>query len=146
MIEGLSAQARARIQAAQPYHAGDEADKTLIWIVHELNIADKHRLIPVTTLYSFVGHLRMGQGERPPVDVVPAQEETGENLRDGMEIARVPIRAGTNLLDFDLRLGVDISFEEVAGVPRHPATSLLTKATDHVHALVESFAQEFGAG
>ena len=93
MIAGVSVEAAIRIEAAQPYNAGPDAARTLLWVVHELNNTDKHRIIPVTTTYSFVGHVRMFTRDGPPVDILPPQVEVREPLHDGMEIARVPSAA-----------------------------------------------------
>lgn len=142
-IVGVSAHAATRIEAAQPYHAGPDAERTLTWVVHELNNTDKHRIIPVTTTYSFVGHVRMLRDDSPPADILPWQEEVREPLHDGMVIARVPITDRMDGARFDIPIGLDVAFEQVSGVIRQPATSLLIEATDYVSALIESFRGEF---
>lgn len=79
-----------------------------------LNNTEKHRIIPVTTTYSFVGHVRMFIGDRPPVDILPWQEEVRDPLHDGMEIARVPIVDGMDGAKFDIPIGFDVAFEQWA--------------------------------
>jgi hypothetical protein len=143
MIQGVSANASTRIRAAQPFHAGANAESTLTWVVHELNNTDKHRVIPATTTYSFVGHVRMRKGDGSTEDIVAPTEEVGEHLEDGMEIARVTIPPGVGPIEFDLRLGMDIAFQQVGAVQGQPATSLLVETTDYVSNLVESFDVEF---
>ena len=138
MIAGVSAEAQTRIQAAQPYHAGGDAECTLTWVVHELNNTDKHRVIPITTTYSFVGHVRMRKLDGRQVDIVPPKDEVREPLHDGMEIARVPVTDGMDGAKFDIPIGFDVAFEQLGGVRRQPATSLLTEATDYVRDLAES--------
>lgn len=144
MIAGVSAQAAAdRIRAAQPYHAGNDAERVLIWIVQELNNAEKHRIIPVMTTYSFVGHVRLVKADGSSVDILPWQEEVRDPLHDGMEIARVPITDAMDGGAFDIPVGLDIAFEQVGAVKGQPATSLLSEATDYVADLIESFRGEF---
>ena len=143
MIAGVSAQAAVRIEAAQPYRVGADADKVLTWVIHELSNTDKHRMLPVTTTYSFVGHLRMIRPDRTFVDILPPQEEVREAVHDGMEIARVPIVDDMGGVDFDVPLGFDVAFDQAGGVIRQPATSLLIDATDYVGRLIESFGEEF---
>ena len=139
MIAGVSAQAADRIRAAQPYHAGADAERVLTWIVQELNNAEKHRIIPVTTAYSFVGHVRLVRADGSSVDILPWQEEVRDPLHDGMEIARVPITDGMDGGAFDIPVGLDIAFDQVGAVKGQPATSLLIEATDYAAALIESF-------
>jgi hypothetical protein len=143
MIAGVSAGANERIQAAQPYHAGPNAERTLAWVVQALNNTDKHRLIPVTITYAFVGHVRMLRDDAPPVDILPWQEEVREPLHDGMEIARVPIVDGMDDARFDIPIGFDVAFEQVGGVIGQPTTFLLLEATEYVGRLIESFRGEF---
>jgi hypothetical protein len=143
MIVGVSDNARMRIQAAQPYHAGPDAERTLTWVVQQLNNTEKHRIIPVTTSYSFVGRVRMFVGDSAPVDILPWQEEVREALHDGMEIARVPIVEGMDDARFDIPVGFDVAFEQVGAVVGQPATSLLIEATDYMSGLIESFRGEF---
>jgi hypothetical protein len=115
----------------------------LTWAVHELNNTDKHRMIPVTTTGSFVTYLRMFRPDRPPIDILPWQETVREPLHDGMEVARVPITEGMDDVTFEIPVGMDIAFERVGGLLRHPVTDLLSKAADHVSAIIESFRGEF---
>jgi len=143
MIVGVSAQAAVRIEAAQPYHAGPDAEKVLIWVLHELNNTDKHRMIPVTTTYTFVGHVRIIRTDGSFVDILPPQEEMRHALHDGMEIARVQMTDGMDGVTFDIPLGFDVAFDQAGGVIRHPTTSLLIDATEYVSRLIESFGDEF---
>jgi hypothetical protein len=143
MIVGVSAQASARIEAAQPFHAGADAEKVVTWALHELSNTDKHRMIPATTTYTFVGHVRLIKSDGSITDILAPQEEVREPLHDGMEIARVPIADGMEGANFDIPLGFDVAFEQVGGVIRHPATSFLIQTTKYVSDLIESFRGEF---
>jgi hypothetical protein len=89
-IRGVSPSAANRILAAQPFHLGDRAEEELTWAVQELNNTDKHRLIPVTVVYAFVGAVYMTVGDGPPREILPWQEFVREPMVDGMEIVRVP--------------------------------------------------------
>jgi hypothetical protein len=143
MIAGVSANAETRIRAAQPFHAGADAEQVLTWLVHELNNTDKHRVIAVTTTYSFVGAVRMIKADGSQVDVVPWREEVPEPLHDGMEIARVPIADGVVGATFHVPVGLDVAFEQIGSLTRYPATQLLNRSANYVSDLVESFAGEF---
>jgi hypothetical protein len=116
MIAGVSDAARTRIQAAQPYHAGADAERTLIWVVQALNNTEKHRIIPVTTTYAFVGRVRMLVAGAAPVDILPWQHEVRDPLHDGMEIARVAVVTGMENARLDMPVGFDIAFERGGAV------------------------------
>jgi len=47
-IGRLPANARALVEALQPYHAGPLARSTPLWAIEDLDAADKHRLLAVT--------------------------------------------------------------------------------------------------
>ncbi len=110
-----------------------------------MNNTDKHRIIPITTTAAFVGHLRMFRRGHVPVDILPWQEEVGEHLTDGLEIARIPMPDDMDGATFDLPIGMDVAFEQIGGLARHPMKDLLVKATGHVNDLVESFRGEFSS-
>jgi hypothetical protein len=144
-ITGVSAAAAQLIRAVQPYHMGANANNVLTWLLQELNNTDKHRVIPVTTTFTSVALITMRREGGPPVDILPWLEVVREPLRDGMEIARVPITEDMNSATFDIRSGFDLAFEQVGNLRCHPMSDLLTKITNYVERLIESFPAEFPA-
>jgi hypothetical protein len=144
MIRGVSDSAANRIQAAQPFNLGDRAEEALTWAVQELNNTDKHRLIPVTLIYAFVGAVEMTVAGNRPVVILPWQEFVREPLTDGAEIVRVPVPDGENAT-FNVPIGVDIAFQQVGALRNHSVNDLLAKATNHVRQLVRSFQSQFAA-
>ena len=46
-IRKMDTEARKEIEAVQPYHAGDNARSGRLWILHQLDIIDKHRQITI---------------------------------------------------------------------------------------------------
>jgi hypothetical protein len=139
MIAGVSEEASVRIRAAQPFHAGQDADRVWTWVLHQLNNTDKHRLIPVTIDYTFVGHVRMTTADGTVTEILPPLEEVRDPLHDGMEIVRVPAPADVRGVTVDVPFGFDIAFEQVAGLRRYTASALLIEMTDYVEKLIESF-------
>jgi len=143
MITGVSASAEERIRAAQPYHAGADAERVLTWILHELNNADKHRLIPVAIDHTSVVHVHVHKQDGSIVEVLPRLEELREALHDGAEIARVAIRDMEDGGTLDVRFGFDVAFQQIGSLQRQPATQLLAEIGDYVERLIESFGTEF---
>jgi len=60
-IPNLSASQKAFIEGLQPYHAGQDAYTHPLWLLHELNNTDKHRLLPITNLVIVYGPDPPGQ-------------------------------------------------------------------------------------
>ena len=143
-VRGVSAAAADLIKVWQPYHLGDRAEEELIWAVQALNNTDKHRLIPVTLIYAFVGAVNMTVDNNPPVEILPWQEFMRDALVDGMEVARVAVADGDRAT-FNVPVGVDIAFERVGDLRNHPVNDLLSKMTHHVGRLIHSFRPEFAA-
>ena len=143
MIAGVSASAADRIRGAQPFHLGEQADRALTWLVHELNNTDKHRVIPVTASYCCVGYVRMRKKDGSVIDIVPPQAEVRPRLTPNSEIARISDIENMENVEIDVSLGFDISFNKVGGEALEPATHLLIEMTDHVTKLIDSFAVEF---
>jgi hypothetical protein len=54
-IQDLSPTQKAFIESLQPYHAGQSAQEHPLWMLHELNNADKHRTLTVTNVAIFYG-------------------------------------------------------------------------------------------
>ena len=48
-IAGIDPAAQTVIEGLQPYHRGKEFDSDPLWVIHELNRLDKHRLLHVVT-------------------------------------------------------------------------------------------------
>lgn len=143
MIMGVSNAAAARIRAAQPFQAGGDAERALTWVLHELNNADKHRLIPVVLDHTSVVHVHLRKRDGAILEVLPTREELREPLRDGLEIARLPLAEIGDGDSLDVPFGFDVAFEEIGGVRRHPATQLLGEIADHIERLLESFGTDF---
>jgi hypothetical protein len=123
MIAGVSETAAARIRAAQPFQAGDDAERVLTWVIHELNNADKHRLIPVVLDHTSVAHVHLRRPDGVIVEVLPGREELRDPLHDGLEIARLRLAAIGDGDSLDVPFGFDLAFEELGGLKRNPGNA-----------------------
>ena len=107
-IGELASSAQNEIERLQPYHQPDEVHSDPLWLLHQLCLSDKHRLINVVA-----GALEM-TGIPPGVDVNPLS-----SLQDGDVVARVP-------LDFPLThdLEPQVSFHILVKIEGRPRISL----------------------
>jgi hypothetical protein len=67
---GISVSARAEIERLQPYHTGNDASRSNLWLLHELCNINKHRRIYVTLLQVFENPLRTWRKQNalePPI-------------------------------------------------------------------------------
>lgn len=46
-VRYLPGPAKDNIEALQPYHRGQAAEKHILWVLHYLDVIDKHRIVPV---------------------------------------------------------------------------------------------------
>ncbi|HST70038.1 MAG TPA: hypothetical protein VLI94_10315 [Solirubrobacterales bacterium] len=76
-LEGMSGTARAAIEGLQPYNAWPEhPDNSTIWLIHELNNIDKHRISHLACLWisTFQGRLLLDGSDPEDIGVWVAQE------------------------------------------------------------------------
>lgn len=60
-IRDLSVSQKAFIEGLQPYHAGNDILSQPLWLLHELNNTDKHRILPIATAALVYGKDPMSQ-------------------------------------------------------------------------------------
>jgi hypothetical protein len=120
------------IERLQPYHRGDNAEKTLLWILHELNRDDKHRLLT-------------------PV-IVRAEEVRWEIDPEPQQIAFTPtMEHGAPFMHVDADLTVDVKMQgQITGRVainvtggRHEVSTLLGQLRNEVTSVGNIFAKYF---
>jgi hypothetical protein len=47
-VKAFPPRAQDIIETLQPYHAGNSAEKHILWVLHTLDIANKHKVVPTT--------------------------------------------------------------------------------------------------
>lgn len=93
-IKKLATAAHDEIKSLQPYHAGDDARLQRLWVLHQLDIIDKHRQISI-----------MGGRYSLPANFTPQALQGNEFVFEGR--IYVPFNDG----DIIRILGVDPEFE-----------------------------------
>jgi len=141
-IRQLTARQKAAIERLQPYHASNPASHPL-WILHEIDNADKHRLIQLAgSILDFKG---LGINELWGYDIIHF------NVGGGL------VEDGTQIADFTLvqtrtearvSMNPEFTFEIVFGKasPMPPGTPLVSTLSDivsYVQGTVTSFEPEF---
>ena len=139
----------AQIERLQPYHGRNGKRFSSLWLLHELNIADKHRQIQVLVTQLRGVTLRLGQQTEMTINlrgfsvkVDGIEVKTGMPLINGAKVGH-PIDAEPNV---DVNLGIHPQIRFTQGcdaVKGFPVISTLHRLTDTVSDIIESFTLEF---
>ncbi len=140
---GMSSAARDWLKRLQPFTSA-EPDRDPLWVLHELNNADKHRELSVvgsaihSQALTVTGNMQVRV--RPAIPVSLGIPEPILPMRDGMELVRLAIvdrvAGGAVLAEGSFSFG--ISFEHPAIVRGEPAVSLMRSLTDSVGGIVDN--------
>ncbi len=120
-LAGMSDQAIALIERAQPYHATLPADH-LLWVLHEMSNWDKHRVINIAEFH-LVGERVIGAVE-PAADYsgIVKYDSTGP-LIDGTEVRRLaPLPPGMKV---QFQFALSIRFDDLGPGRGRPVIPLL---------------------
>lgn len=126
-IAGVSARAAETIQKLQPYHAGARYQHHCMWLIHELDRIDKHRVLLVAVAAAFVWGVKY--------DTEDAESETGggvrvTHLREGAELVRVNKTSITPGMKVHPQTTFDIALEELGPTSLTSADILLIHLID----------------
>jgi len=146
ILKGVPKIARLVIEGLQPYRASDPPNSSL-QIVHDLDIADKHRLLVVVTHALVMGNifvitkndctdLTFGI-ELPPTTTA----EYPWGMEDGIEVHWIPLRGPANP-QFEMELPastVKIAFEQIGTIRRPLVTPILMQLCNFVETAIHKF-------
>ena len=133
-IKGMSLEHQAIVESVQPYkHASDGRADTL-WLLHHLNIIDKHRVIPACMIYP--GHLDVRiNGESHSVSL--AWENI--NPQDGTELTSFPWPDLS--ANVEVKTSCEVAFEDVKGHKFIGVSRFFTAAICSVASVAERFSR-----
>lgn len=133
-IEGMTAAARCLIDATNPYVGGTDD----LWILHEIDIVDKHRLLLVVGYGLATASVTLSTGSANSAKIcfdIPMQ---GVMLNDGAELGSV-----TGPIDPKLKQDFDFSFDIAFAEPeivKGKAVLVVLKELSH---LVDGIVRQF---
>jgi hypothetical protein len=127
-VEGMAQSAIDAIDDAKPYRGGNN----ILWLIHRLDIADKHHALPTTLIHvgqwtvklPVFGRFYLPSDDSPPLEEGDVIFTCEPNVHENVEFA------------FDITLAKPELF---AGVPLLPT---LQKAADRVDSLILGFRDE----
>lgn len=136
-IKGVSAQAQAAIQAAQPYKGGNDA----FWRLHRLDANDKHRVLYVVGAAhnSVILEFKLPSGDVfPKIGLRPADRQFP--LKDGAALYGVEMGGRTDYAENDPQFAFEVALSDGEVVEGEPLLEMLAQLADFTSAFIETFA------
>jgi hypothetical protein len=145
IIKGVSRSERPLIEALQPYRTPDPPN-SILRIVHDLDIADKHRLLVVVTHALIIGNsITITKNSSPDptfgIELPPtATMRYPWDIEDGLETHWIPLR-GTPGPEFEMHVNstVQIAFEQVGTLKREPVIRILEQLCNGAETSLQTF-------
>jgi hypothetical protein len=145
IIKGVSKADRPLIEALQPYLAGDPAN-SILRVVHDLDIADKHRLLVIVTHTIVLGNqITVAKNncsdpafgiELPPT----ATMRYPWAIENGVEVHWIPYRSSAEPeLEIEMNSSIQIAFERVGTIKREPVIPILMQLCNGVETAIHTF-------
>lgn len=135
-VQGAHPIAINLIEAAQPYNTGVDDLRKL----HELDIADKHRLLLVVAMSNLKAAVELWDGNPTSGRMILGRDFSNFVLKDNAEIGAV---IGTELAEGvkeNFHFSVEIAFSEPQIVRAKPVLDLLKQLSHTVTGVVDQFA------
>lgn len=112
-LQGVSAAARSLIDSFQPYHVPSGFEWSLLWVLHRMDIEDKHRLLTVVTANAAVDHIRIDSSAcTDDVNIMGLVTPKGivQPTREGAEIFKFRLKTPTQDLRAVAKPKISITF------------------------------------
>lgn len=142
----VSDSAFTEIEKSQPYFAYDIPEESDIWVLHKLDIIDKHRLLIVARDQFAITEFTMILGNQPPLHQVISKPKW-KPMEDGAEIIRFQTPM---LLEAPPKVGVKIQLARTVefintgfACDGIPISSVLNQAMALVRAITRDFGKQF---
>jgi hypothetical protein len=141
-IRGLSAELSARIEGFQPFKRSLAPKDDLLWLLHDLNNTDKHRVLLVTQAY--IGHGAADFFFEPEIKI--AKGRSYSLTVDG------PLKPGAILCWFETeqrkvtvtgKVAVAVGLVDVGTAKYQPAIPFLNQLSDYVREIATNFEPDF---
>jgi hypothetical protein len=145
IIKGVSASERPLIEALQPYHTTDPAN-SILQLLHDLDIYDKHRLLVVASHTLVMGNsvtITKNDNPGPGFGIELRSAATMQYpwaIEDGIETHWISLR-GTPGPEFQMEVNsrIEIAFEQVGTMQRAPLIPILTQLHDWTEKTLHHF-------
>lgn len=147
-VRGMSKAAKVEIERLQPYHAAHRFEDHILYIVHQLNLTDKHRLL--TVVGSSYRPQRFQVGGAAGTGTVHGVTANGRPVpfENGAEIMTFKYGAGNpppNEMGVEADLTFTVAFDWTGPGKGQPVISLVTTLSTAVWETIRGFLPYFGS-
>ena len=139
-IKGVARSAAAIIECAQPYHRGPEYIDHPLWLIHRLDITDKHKLLIVSAHRSELSYLN-----RPPeffksIDILGSQDVSSNTAA---QLARIELHSSNADMNVKATTTSNVVFPELGSARHEPVIPCLEQFSQVVRGVIQSFSEQF---
>jgi hypothetical protein len=152
IIRGVPDRAEQLIEALQPYRSADPPN-SVVQVLHDLDIADKHKLLVVVSHMMVLGNtivvtrndcadpnfgielpsISVGKDGRPMAQYPWA-------IEDGVEVHAVPYRSKQKPeLELEMRSDMHVAFERIGTLTRQPIVPILIALCQEIERTIAQF-------
>jgi hypothetical protein len=140
-IRGLSDAARKVVESVQPFHQGEgEPERHLLWVLHQLNNADKHRSLNLTS--AFLGQNEVTLEADGAVTLQRTQIGGNGPVEDGAELARWSVDvSGSGKVELKGQIAYGVAFDRAGPAKGEPIQSSFHMLGNGVKSVVRMLAE-----
>lgn len=150
-MKGVSASARALIEELQPYKKSKENIKAnVLYLLREMDNADKHRLLAVVATLANVRELRIGGDLSPRPDRESATivgldppKKAQRPTKKGTAIQRIHFADPEPSVEITGKPVIQVVFDDLGPMTEQPVTSVVQQLRDWTVSLINEFGEEF---
>jgi hypothetical protein len=140
-IRGLGDAAREVVESVQPFHhSGKEPDRHLLWVLHQLSNADKHRSLNLTS--AFLGQSELTLKADGGVTLKRTEIAANGPVKDGAELARWSVAvSGNGKVELEGKVAYGVAFDEAGPAKGEPVKSSFDMLGNGVKSIVAMLAK-----
>jgi len=151
-IKGISGSARSLIEARQPYRQSEDIKRNFLYVLREIDDADKHRLLTLVIATTNSFQLGIGGGEPTagkkgdPINIVGASPPTSPPQRpteQGTEVLRLYFGEPEPDVKVAGKAVVEIMFGDLGPMTEQPVIYVVQQLRDKTVRLLDAFRGEF---
>lgn len=149
-IRGISASARSLIEARQPYNQTKDIKRNFLYILREMDDADKHRLLTLVVARAVPRELAIGRetvaGKKgDPITVVGISPPKGPQrpTEQGTEVLRFQFGEPEPDVKVTGKPVIQIAFGDLGPMTERPVIDIVQQLRDKTVRLINAFSSEF---
>lgn len=143
-LQSILSKHRAMMEKTQPYHRRKHREQDPLWILHEMNNADKHKDIHFTNVAQ-LGNALQFLGGAPSIIAQGLTFRTGVPFEDGAEFLRIKSIISASSVKINPRYSINICFDGncPTSFANLPVIRTISRIEARVKEILDMFVMEF---